>query len=102
MGRTCRSWAVVTVLSGAAAGFAGQDPGRSGVGNPPAAPPPAAVEPLPGGDWFTDEAAARRQVREALDRHPDVPAVRQGIPDIVRPPSRMDPSGTAWRMHLSA
>ena len=56
--RTCLSWAVVTVLAGAGARLAGQDPNRP-AGRPlPAGRAPGGSAPLPDGDWFTDEAAA--------------------------------------------
>ena len=55
--RTCLLSAVVTVLAGLGTGFAGQDRIRPTGGPEPAARPPAAA-PLPGGDWFTDEAAS--------------------------------------------
>ena len=58
MRRTCLSWAVVMVLAGAGAGFAGQDPNRAAGRPVPAGPPAVAGAPLPDGDWFTDEAAA--------------------------------------------
>ena len=58
MRRTCLPSAVVTVLAGAAAGFAGQDPGRPAGGPSAVRPPAAAAAPLPDGDWFTDEAAS--------------------------------------------
>ena len=59
MGRTSLSWAVVAVLGGAAAAFAGQDRSRPPRDRTPAGGPPAATASgLPDGDWFTDEAAS--------------------------------------------